>query len=198
MGIFRYFERELRDVKHEIRRRIEEQAEFVFEEERENGYVECMLEICDDVEIMTHEQKESLRLECLRELNVLRREIESLWEKQIDRTARFQVGTNIFILVGLIATALMFIFGYYNSAIFSITIIVAVIMISKINALYSQIMYFFTATWAISDQLLVTYNKYGRTEAALKLADWRDFSKNITDERKWIFSTTHKVEAPSD
>lgn len=193
MSVKSLFEYEYNSMRRLIRDRIEAQAEGVFEDERKKGYVEGMLEFCENVERMPKDDKEELRRECLEVLDDQTKKIFLLWDTLIHRTAVFQMVIPLLDFVMAIISTFLFILGLYKAClvVFIITIILFLFSISK--RLFPTIMYALMGSWIISDKLLVEYYLFGRTEAVLQMADYRDLSHVNEAKHKWIFSASHST-----
>ena len=182
----------LKDTKDLIRKRIENTAEGTFEGERRKGYAEGALEFGEDIGSMEPNDKEALRLKCLRDLDDGRAAISSLWETMIDRTAYFQIEFEITLRLAFIVALICFIFSVYPIAAILGIVTIFLFVVSVVSGLFQIFMFIFTGLGHISDELLVSYYKYGRTEAALFFSDYRGYS-HIGDKQKyWIYSTSHK------
>ena len=66
-----------------------------------------------------------------------------------------------------------------------------------IGDLYSEISYISTGSGLIFDTLLELYYIYGKLEAVLFFADYRGLSHFKRDQKRWVYTTTHIIEAPS-
>ena len=196
MEILEYFKRDFKETEQEIRKQIEEGMEPIFEEEREKGYAECALEVCDEVSIMTARQKEDLRIKCLAELKKIEQEARQIWDRQIRKMTIFHIGTFYFMFFGSILTVFLLGLRLWTPTIISSIVVLVVFIISRISSIYAKIMAVFISAWKASEKLFILYNRYGRTEATLKMADYRGFSKKQIEERRWIFSTTHATIIP--
>ena len=182
------FQKELREIKRKVRLEIEKKAEAEFEEARAKGYAECMLEICDDVEIMTSQQKESLRISCLLDLDFLRKEIDRTWERQVNRIAVSRVGRDIWFSI-VIVTFLFFAFSGKR-------VFFGIVLLVLFAALALKALSDYTTVCFATDILLINYEKYGRTEAALHLADAHHLSRSLFENKTWIYTTSHKITPP--
>lgn len=192
MSLKRLFLMDINETKQMIRDRIETQAEQAFEDERLNGFSIGAIEFGDDVSELVPEQKEELRIRSNKDLKIIQNEIVLLWGDLIERTANFQVGTDIAIKVSFIASVLCVVLKFYESALVLVSASLALYLISKTKRLFPQIMYILCGSFVISDKLLVLYHKYGRLEAAILFADYRNLS-HITEHRKiWVYTTSHK------
>lgn len=194
MSLKRLFFHDLNETKLLIRRRIEEEAEATFENERRKEYALGALEFGEDIMLMTNAQKEERRIKYLKELELRRTTINMLWERMIERTAKFQISIDIFNFVGLIAGLLALVFGFFEAGIVLFIAILIVFLFSKTPRLFQIVMYLACGSGHISDMLLEEYSQYGRLEAAITFADYRGFYLSGGDGRKkWIFTPSHVV-----
>jgi hypothetical protein len=58
-------------------------------------------------------------------------------------------------------------------------------------------MYILCGSFIISDKLLVEYHLYGRMEASVYYADYRNFSHIDEQKNTWVFTTSHKTASPT-
>jgi hypothetical protein len=145
-------------------------------------------------------EKETIRIEMIKDMEEIRTEIYQLWGNLILRTAKFQVTVDstwkIAVLAGLICLCCRSI----ESALvlFGFALLVQLFLHTK--KLFQIVMYVVSGSGLISDQLYGQYEEYGRREASLYLADYRHLSTNADDEapKPWIFTSSHKTKAPTD
>ncbi|MBP5674975.1 hypothetical protein J6W91_01450 [Candidatus Saccharibacteria bacterium] len=192
MSIFRFFIADYDDTKRIIRTRIEEIAEEEFEKYRRDAYAKGMIEFVDDIEVMTNNQKEELRVENVKDLEKSKNRIAQLWDLLASRTAKFQIMFSAFLKIGTVAALLCFFFGYRSSALAIFVIVAVAFVISLMKGLFSKIMYVFNGSFLIMEELIDEYEQYGYTEAALCLADYRNISRSAERRNEWIFTPTHK------
>ena len=195
MGIRRLFCADFDETKRIIRDRVQVEVENTLEEEREESFSLNTIELCDSISCMATQQKEVMRIDTLRQLEDQRFKIIALWELFITRTALFQIWTDIFSRVGIIIAVIAFFCKIYGIAIVAFFFAMIFIVISLSENLYSQASYLATGSGRIFDMLLEEYNRYGKLEARLFLADYRGLSHFKKGQKRWIYTTTHIIEA---
>ena len=184
------------EAKDLIRKRIEYTAEGTFEDERRKAYAEGALSFGENIELMTLDDREKLRLKCQRDLKEKRNDIVSLWEKMIERTAYFQIEFEIVARLVFFVALICFLFSIYTAAIVFGIVTIILFIISIIPGLFQTVMFILTGLGFISDRLLVRYTEYGRIEAALYFADYRRLTRVREQQQTWIFTTSHKNPPP--
>ena len=197
MSIKRLFCADLNETKRIIRDRIEGEVEGTLEDERKEAFSLNAIELCDSIACMATQQKEVMRIDTLKQLDEQRSRIITLWELFITRTALFQIWTDIFAKVGVIAAVVAFFLKAYGVALAIFAFALIFILMPLFGDLYSEISYITTGSGLIFDTLLEEYNRYGKLEARLFLADYRGLSHFKRDQKRWIYTTTHIIEAPS-
>lgn len=186
----------IKETKELIRERIANTAEGTFEAERREGYAECALELGEKIELMTPNDKEGLRLQCLNRLREKKKHIVSLWESMIDRTASFQIRFEITLRLVFFIALLCFLFSAYTVAAILGIITAILFIISVVPGLFQTVMFIMTGAMFTSDRLLVAYHEYGRIEAALFFSDYRKIVHLGEMQETWIYTTSHKNPPP--
>ena len=197
MGIKRLFCADLNETKRIIRDRIEDEVEGTLEEERAESFSLNTVELCDSISCMATQQKEVMRIDTVRQLEDQRSKIIALWELFIMRTALFQILTDAFAKIWAIITIIAFLLKLYGVAITALLIALVFIIMPLFGDLYSQVSYITTGSGWIFDTLLKEYNRYGRLEARLFLADYRGLANFKREQKNWIYTTTHIIGASS-
>ncbi len=196
MFVDKILEHAIRETENSIRERIGDMAEGTFESERRKGYAEGALEFGEEISAMVTNEKEQLRNNFSKDLDLEKTYIVKLWETVISRTASFQIYFVITIRVAFFAAVLCFILSAYPVAIALSIFTVISFIISVVPGLMQFVMFTLTGSFRISDKLLVAYYKYGRIEAGLFFADYRDISRIREQQKKWIYTTSHKTASP--
>lgn len=186
---------DIRETKQIIRQRITNYAEEEFEKERVAGCSVGAFEFGDEILEMSHFQKESLRIKCNKDLEEQRKEIYNLWETVISRSAEFQIRVDYTKKAFVIAIILSLLFRLYPTAIVLLVFSVLLFLFTKMKRLFQAIMFVLTGCGKLSDELLEAYHKYGRLEAAILLADYRDISRISERQKTWVYTTTHAAES---
>ena len=183
----------IRETEDSIRKRIGDIAESTFEDERRKGYTEGALEFGEEICSMVTIAKEKIRNDCSRDLDSKKVDIVRLWETIISRTASFQIYFVVTTRLIFFASIICLIFGGYTAAIILGIITVLSFIVSVVPGLMQFIMFILTGSFRISDKLLVKYYEYGRMEAALFFADYRDISRIQERQKTWVYTTSHRT-----
>lgn len=186
----------VRETKDLIRERISNTAESVFEDERRKGYAEGAIEFGEEIEQMVVLEKEQLRNNFSRDLSLKRSNIITLWETVINRTTSFQIWFEIVIRLTFFIALFSLLFSAYRIAIIFGIFTAISFIVSVVPGLFQTVMFISTGCCQISDRLLMAYYQYGRIEAALYFADYRDISKISETQKHWIYTTSHKTASP--
>lgn len=188
----RLFLLDINETKRLIRSRIEEEAEECFENERIDGYATGAIDFGEDISLLLPHQKEELRVRSLADLKSIRNSICYLWEKMICRTAGFQVWVDFTTKLTFVASIVCVFLKIYQLALIFVLISLILYLFTKSNTVFSKVMFIVCGSCFVSDRLLGLYNRYGRTEASIHFADYRNLS-HIDDQRDiWVFTTSHK------
>ncbi len=181
-----------KDASRLIRERIEFTAEETFENSRRKSFAESSIELGESISNMSDSEREELRVQCLRDLDEQRFDIYYLWETIIRRAASFQIVFEITTWIIFLITAIsVFVKSPTFIVVFGIASIIF-LLISKTPTLFRWTMYVSTGLNRVTMKLLDAYYRYGRLEAAITFADWRDISHVSKTQQKWIFTTSHK------
>lgn len=181
------------ETKRMVRNRIEIGAEEYFEKERINGFTVGALDFGDTISELVPMQKEELRIRSIHDLSNIRDAICKEWGKLIDRTALFQVGIDFTIKITFIVSILFLFLHWHKISIVFILISLILYAITIIPGMFPLVMYYVCGSFIISDHLLILYHQYGRVEASIYFADYRNFSHINEKENTWVFTTSHKT-----
>ncbi len=192
------------EIRTKIRGQLEEETEKICEDERRRCFVEGAMLFSEDISTMTNDQKERVRTENNRNLELYQKEIFQIWEKMIKRYLKFQIICDtyegaIFFLGGLIALlTLLFGKSLMNTVLLIIMVflILGVVMLSRLPKVYVSTMFISTGSIHLVKQLFKLYGKYGRSEAAIYLSDYRGISRIDLDH--WVYTSSHEIKEEFD
>jgi hypothetical protein len=179
-------------LKQQIRSKVELIAEETFEDERSKGYVEGALEFGEDIEALIPDAKERLRLKYLKDLDLKKSYIYSLWETMIDSTARFKTDYMVIQLVWTIIILILLLLKLYPFILIFAPGLMLLGLISAFPGIFNRLMFLVTGLGHVSDELFYAYYAYGRIEAAIVLSDYRKITFADENRKRWVFSTSHK------
>ncbi len=197
LDLRRLFLMDINETKRLIRDRIEMMAEECYENERINGFATGAIEFGDEVLNLVPMQKEELRIRSLHDLKEIRGEICGLWMTMIDRTAMFQVIIDAATKLTFIASIVFLFFKLHYVALFFFLYSLLLFLLTKTKTIFPTVMYVLCGSFIISDKLLVSYHMYGRMEASIYYADYRNFSHIDQQVDTWVFTTSHKKSSPA-
>jgi hypothetical protein len=192
MNVQKIFGSYIDGAKEMLRKEIETEIEENLEHERDDAFTTGVLEYCDKICLMGQKQKEVLRVDTLRSLDDQKSKIIALWELYVDRTVAFSIWFDIYMYTGVFFSIVtLFLKLYVIMAVFlAFSILMAIA--SHSPAIYVKLCYFFTGTGGIIKKLFTKYNRYGKLEAKLTLADDCDFLDFKREYKKWLYTTSHK------
>jgi len=191
-----FFGGDIKELKNIIRNQIETEVEGTLEEERDESFVQASLNLDEKIQYFGAKQKETLRVDTLRQLEDQRMHIYALWELFIARTVRFQCGFDILFFSAMIVAIIAFFTGFFGTALFAMIVVVLCILVSSMENIYSNLSYIFTGSGFIFNDLLKAYNRYGELEAKLRFSDFRGFSHvEDRDKKHWVYTSTHIIKA---
>lgn len=193
MNVQKIFVSYIDEAKEMLRKEIETEIEENLEQERDDAFIIGVLEYCDRICLIGQKQKEVLRVDTLRSLDDQRFKIIALWELYVDRTVAFSIWFDVYMYTGVFFSIVtLFLKLYVIMAVFlAFSILMAIA--SHSPTIYVKLCYFFTGTGGIIKKLFTEYNRYGKLEAKLTLADDCDFLDFKREYKKWLYTTSHKI-----
>jgi len=194
----------VQEARAKIRGQLEEETEKICEDERRKCFVEGAMLFAEDISIMTNIQKEKVRTENGRNLEILRNEIFQIWEKMIKRYVKFQMIYAIYEeVIFFLAGAVLLIVLVSEKNVRNVIILGvmtflmgAVTLLSKSTKVYISTMFMSTGSIHLVKQLFKLYGKYGRSEAAIYLSDYRGISRIDLDH--WVYTSSHEIKEEFD
>lgn len=193
MGIKSLFYTDFRKTKQIYRREFEFEVEATLEEERVDGYARQALECVERVGMLTNDEKENLRIEMLRKLDLKHDEITGLIDTFISRSSWFVIIFDTIVRITIIVAIIAAILGRFDLVPTILLFLFVLFMISQIKSLFARISYVFAGGERIFDILLDLYYIYGEIEAVLFFADYRGLSRANDNQKIWIYTTSHKT-----
>ena len=192
----RLFGVDLEGAKQDMRDRIKIEVEGNLEDEREDGFKEAKEGLEEQISAMDVIQKETIRVDTLKQLNSQKFKIIALIDLFITKTVLFQIWFDIITKLSFFIGIFAILFKAYKVSAIAFMIMLLLIMIGRLEDLYGNISYLVTGTGRTVNKLLDAYHYYGELEARLFLADFRGFSHTERDRKTWVYTTSHTKTAP--
>ena len=193
MNVQKIFGSYIDGAKEMLRKEIETEIEENLEHERDDAFATGVLEYCDRISVIGQKQKEVLKADTIRKLDDQRIKIVALWELYVDRTIAFSIWFDVYMYSGVFLSIMTLLLKLYVIMAVFLTFSILMAIASHSPAIYVKLCYFFTGTGGIIKKLFTEYNRYGKLEAKLTLADDLDFLDFKREYKKWLYTTSHKI-----